>query len=187
MTPNKYYLGARSRISPDKLLDLESTAEWLAMPKIDGCWVAVQCGEYPKYLTRYGTHFDWALTGGLPVLAPEGCVLIGELIAKTAWSARRYEKTGYRELFLWDVARWKKNDLYPLEYIHRRKLLNDLAETWSDDIREQIHIVPAFDVGFTNLYKREVKSREGVMLWRKDLKDTPNRDRKTTEILKCKK
>lgn len=193
----EWYLGPDLELMPEALEKFEATGQWVLEPKHDGMWAMLTVGN-PKAgrpHTLKSRDASTGLVGGgnagdlveLPLLLPEGTIVVGELEAATEASTKLFAQHGFRRLHLFDYPKGG-SDHRKLPWTKRRSLLEGLAKDFSAEAAKRLPVVPYFTDKFRERYEAFIaEGLEGVVLKRKDsLYTTPRADGKTDLWHRCK-
>ena len=195
MARDPYYIGANKQIAPEDLPNsiYERSPKYVAALKTDGMWARINVGEQSNTFTsRNGKEVTGERVNGLVhIKIPQtGAIIVGELLSATEWATEEYQRVGYRQVYVYDIARDDQGrDLYKIMgWLERYEMLKSWWLGWSQEVLKRLVLKTVHHSGFKKLYDAEIaRGGEGIIMWRTDYRSGSRSDGKTDLIIKCKK
>jgi ATP-dependent DNA ligase len=185
MSRTEWYCGPHLYIKRSDLIKLEKTGKFVGECKQDGYWCALYVDNNGprshKFESRTGNNFDGADLMNLRKVdmakIGAGTILIGELEAGTQAANIKFERIGFRRIWLHDIVMCRGKDLRKLRVIDRQKLLRTVI--WPllpDRTKIQLPLIEQTRTNFVEFYDRTLaKGDEGMVLKRWDVHGWPSR------------
>ncbi len=158
---NTLYMGCGGHADSSSLNEYESSGKWCAEPKCDGDWAVVRSiFKEQRFHSRSGN----LLAVSFPLL-PEGTSIVGELGIGQQSAIERQKIIGHDFIDVFDILKVDGKDVSNLCGAERRKILEKVYETWSDEVRKYFLLIPRW---YDNFKKHFDESDEGLVLKRLD-------------------